>query len=502
MSPKDVDPDRIVFKKSWVLAAVLAVLLVLAAAIPARSQEGRPPQAPVSVDAVVKSRISYQGVLREGGLPVTGNRNLIFRLYSDQGCTTQVGSDIAASAVPVNNGLFSVTLDVDRTVFNGQGLWLAVQTGGVVIGCREIVPAPYALSLRPGATIQGDMSSWDGVHVVNTAATGASYGVYGSSASINGRGVVGVASSATGYTFGVYGTNSAPTGAGVYGEAASLDGAVYGVHGKVNSPLGAGVYGEGATVGVHGKISSSGGVGLYGESTSATGITTGVYGVSASSSGFGLSGLASAASGAAYGVYGKSASAEGAGVYAMGLDSGADVILAGNTASTAGDDGVLQSDPAFASSDLIFVTNDGIRIELDKDGDGEDADIEVRNKDNTLIFNVDESGTVTMGGSGIAAFPRPAYDSGWVAVAQGACETLAHNLGGNADNYVVDLEFKKGTNIHNTHYGYDSSYDPISALSYLSGGVWHNLDNTSIQLCRGATDTNLDSMRVRIWMYP
>ena len=38
-----------------------------------------------------------------------------------------------------------------------------------------------------------------------------------------------------------------------------------------------------------------------------------------------------------------------------------------------GDDGRLNSDPTYPSSDLVLVSNDTLRIDLDNDADGEDA---------------------------------------------------------------------------------------------------------------------------------
>ena len=48
----------------------------------------------------------------------------------------------------------------------------------------------------------------------------------------------------------------------------------------------------------------------------------------------------------------------------------------------------------------------------------------------------------TIGPNGGAPFPRPAYDSGWVAISPGEQKRLTHNIGGNTDNYVVDMQFK------------------------------------------------------------
>ena len=171
---------------------------------------------------------------------------------------------------------------------------------------------------------------------------------------------------------------------------------------------------------------------------------------------------------------------------------------AGNAATSSGDDGRLTSDPAYPSSDLVFVSNDTIRLDLDNDADGEDADFEIYNGSNTNIFNVDESGTVTYGGAGIAAYPRPAYDSGWQAVAQGASIDLTHNLGGNADNYIVDLTCKSGSGygINGFGLGGDYNYDEFY------GAYWRSLTTSSVSVMRMNQDIDCAQVRVRIWMYP
>ena len=155
------------------LSLTLGLLTLLWAIGSAMAQGPQPeadvqPQDGVSIAATVNSRINFQGELKESGVPVTGNRDMIFRLYSNSSCTTQVGSNIPVGAVPVTDGRFSVQLDVDHHAFNGQGLWLRVQVETTQLGCQEIVPVPYALSLRPGALISGAASGSNfGEAVVN-----------------------------------------------------------------------------------------------------------------------------------------------------------------------------------------------------------------------------------------------------------------------------------------------------------------------------------------------
>jgi hypothetical protein len=381
---------------------LLGLLLILTLrGLAQESGERVQPQGVLEVEALVNSTFTYQGMLREDGAPVSGTRDMVFQLFSDDACTVIVGSVISMPGVAVNEGVFSVELTVSSSNFNGQGLWLGIQIEGTTVGCQEILPVPYALSLRPGASIEGEQVNWDALHVVNTVDTGQSYGVYARSYSTLGRGV---------YAY------------------------------------------------------------------------------------------ASASSGSTYGVYGRSNSADGAGIYARGLDAGADLILGGNANTLYGDDGRIMSDPNYPSSDLYLITNDGVRIDLDADENGEDADFEIRNKDGTLIFNVDESGTITFGGTGLAAFPRPAYDSGWVNLGLGAASTRTHNLGGNTDNYVVDLTCKRssgGAGVNNWGVGGD-----VGDAGEYYGGWWSNLTTTSIVLHRWNDDTDCPSVRVRIWMYP
>jgi hypothetical protein len=207
------------------MLAVALTVISLAAflSLPGQAQTtGQQPDGAVSVTAAsVSSRINYQGVLKEGGAPVTGSRNFTFRFYTAAGCATPVGSPIVLNGVAVANGLFSVKLDVDQALFDGQGLWLGVDVGSTGnVTCEEIVPVPYALSLRPGAVIVGNIAGSAVISVTNTysptvgaaaPANGEGQGLHGSGVSsgvfgdtVNGDGVAGLA---TGVGTGVRGTS-------------------------------------------------------------------------------------------------------------------------------------------------------------------------------------------------------------------------------------------------------------------------------------------------------
>lgn len=94
-------------------------------------------------------------------------------------------------------------------------------------------------------------------------------------------------------------------------------------------------------------------------------------------------------------------------------------------------------------------------------------------------------------------FPRPAYDSGWITThfgSPGEFDTirLTHALGGDVDNYVIDLQMMfsgiAGPNLTNQGLGTVFSYS--------------HLTNSGIQVTapQSAVDA-VTSVRVRIWVY-
>ncbi len=92
-----------------------------------------------------------------------------------------------------------------------------------------------------------------------------------------------------------------------------------------------------------------------------------------------------------------------------------------------------------------------------------------------------------------APFPRPAYDSGWLPMDPGTGIELNHGIGGNVDNYFVDLWFESiawGRN----QFNYGSSNDN-------KGAFWHNLTNSRIRVYRTSDDPGANQVRVRIWVY-
>jgi len=104
-------------------------------------------------------------------------------------------------------------------------------------------------------------------------------------------------------------------------------------------------------------------------------------------------------------------------------------------------------------------------------------------------------------------FPSPNYDSGWVAYS-GNEIVLTHNLGGNIDNYVVDLTMKDGNGPHIGALGGDWRVGVITHIPLLeptwgweqAGVHWKNLTATTVKINSGFTYA-VDSIRLRIWVY-
>jgi hypothetical protein len=325
----------------------------------------------------VTRSINYQGRLADSaGNPLSGTYSMAFKLYETS--TGGTALTTRTSQVVITNGLFNTNIDLGTTYFDGRALWLGITVGSdsEMTPRQQLRPVPYALSLRPGAKIIS--STYPALHAESTHPSG--------------RGIRGYATATSGTNYGVVGASGSPDGYGTGGTGVYGKGAVYGVRGKASlsswegefPPPIYGVYGE--TVDLPGF-----GTGVYGRAN------TGVRGYGTTNNG--VVGWAAATGGRAYGVYAVSMSPDGAGVYAMGKDSGADLILAGNADTAVGDDGRIYSDPNYASSDIWLIANDGVRIDLDNNGDGEDADFEICDKDNNRIFNVDESGQVYADGS-------------------------------------------------------------------------------------------------------
>ena len=259
--------------KMWICGLVAVVLLVAS---------------PSYAQTPLGTAFTYQGQLKDGGIPADEDYDFLFKLFEAETGGAQVGGDIEIEDWPVPDGLFTVQLDFGEGVFTGDALWLEV---GVRLGVSEdphivlsprqpLTATPYALYALSGPgsggfwaanaddiyntnsgqvgigttsptyplhvvsddsdAVYGESSVSGGVGVYGKANSfeGGGFGLRGDSYGTTGIGVFGIAAMGTGNNYGVYGQSQSQTGRGVYGFAASTSGVNYGVYGASNSPDG------------------------------------------------------------------------------------------------------------------------------------------------------------------------------------------------------------------------------------------------------------------------
>jgi hypothetical protein len=327
------------------------------------------------VQATVGNQITYQGTLQESGQPVSGTRNMTFRLYSDDACSVQVGVDIVRNGVILSDGYFSVFLDLNPSQVDGQALWLQVEVEGSVFECQAITAVPYALSLRPGAVIRGSTSSANGLVELENQGPGQAIRVTSTDGMV------------------LYGTTAG--GPAIYGYA----GGGYGLRGVSSASGSAAVRGDTSTAGTFGgDFYSTQSSGVQGSTVSVQ--ATPVPGVGDTYVA-GVRGLAQS-SGYVYGIYGETlAGTNGAGVHATNLGSG---TLAPDLELGAGSNGngVLASDQLVSSSDLVFLSNDDISLRLDADQSFETSQFALLDRSGAEAFRVDSTGNLVAQGTATA----------------------------------------------------------------------------------------------------
>ncbi len=103
---------------------------------------------------------TFQGQLRDGGVPLTGEFDFQFRLFDAPAGGTQVGTTVSVADLPVVQGVFTTPLDFGSQ-FNGSKRWLQTEvrpgasTGAhtPITARQELTPTPYAIwSALPWAT--------------------------------------------------------------------------------------------------------------------------------------------------------------------------------------------------------------------------------------------------------------------------------------------------------------------------------------------------------------
>ncbi len=102
---------------------------------------------------------TYQGQLKQDGLPLNGVVDLTFSLWDAAGIGSppsggnQIGANQAIAGVQVTNGLFTVVVNSSgqfgSAAFQGDAEWLQVSVNGTALSPRQETSAvPYSLGLR------------------------------------------------------------------------------------------------------------------------------------------------------------------------------------------------------------------------------------------------------------------------------------------------------------------------------------------------------------------
>jgi hypothetical protein len=105
--------------------------------------------------------------------------------------------------------------------------------------------------------------------------------------------------------------------------------------------------------------------------------------------------------------------------------------------------------------------------------------------------------------------PKPTYVSAWQEITPGGDFTFTHSIGGNAEDYLVDLDFQSDdpvVGINQIYYGgtrlsthASRSFPALGSPGDMVGAYWNQLTPSTINVHRNLQDQNADWVRVRIW---
>ncbi|MBU1879111.1 MAG: hypothetical protein KJ734_09175, partial [Chloroflexi bacterium] len=174
------------------IAVALLALLMASVAGSTLAQGPEPPGGDIS-QTVLGTSFTYQGRLQNASGPVTSNCDFQFSLWDSlSNSTGQIGTTQTKTNVPVSAGLFTVTLDFGADAFTGDARWLRIAVrcpagsgSYATLSPRQpLTAAPYALSLKPGATIHNKATS--GTTVGLTIESDAGHGLYVKDATLHG----------------------------------------------------------------------------------------------------------------------------------------------------------------------------------------------------------------------------------------------------------------------------------------------------------------------------
>ena len=130
-----------------------------------------------------------------------------------------------------------------------------------------------------------------------------------------------------------------------------------------------------------------------------------------------------------------------------------------------------------------------------QDGSIQLADIGPNGADTNQVIKWDGANWVASDQQGSPGFlPPAAWDSGWQPVSIGGTIILTHGLGGNSDDYFVDLQFK------DVNDGFEKNINSYGMRWFTYGAYYSNLNSSTVAVTRGTEDVYADYVRLRIWI--
>lgn len=129
------------FRRRRTVLLALAIALGLGAAVLAGRVTAAQPGAPIS------SAIPFQGVLQENGVPVSGSRDFVFRIYDAEAGGTEVAPAVVRDGLTVTSGLYATSLDFGAPAWTtSEARWIDVTVAGTSLAPRTpVLAAPQAL---------------------------------------------------------------------------------------------------------------------------------------------------------------------------------------------------------------------------------------------------------------------------------------------------------------------------------------------------------------------
>jgi len=178
-------------ERSFFTSAFIALVLLVLISGVCLAQDGDPNTAPDALiddqgaslstnlaadpmGTALDTSFTYQGSLLDRGAPVNDTCDFIFTLWDGTTIGAKLIGTNTHNAVSVEDGIFTVSLDFGTAAFKGDARWLGIEvdcghTGSQVLSPRQpLTAAPYALGLRPGATVDGGAISSPALTLENT----------------------------------------------------------------------------------------------------------------------------------------------------------------------------------------------------------------------------------------------------------------------------------------------------------------------------------------------